>query len=148
MGNWLIQTTHLLTENIKKQPTKSYFKNILSLLLIYLKLNVVQDLSKDAMQTSTLLRNLAIDSLSLLETEVKVFSIAYGKLFLQSLLKFLNGVISSQPTVIEWIFAIPIVHFLTGQQNCVNVVDWNEDHSNFKYVWYLFAISIVLVPSF
>ena len=79
-----------------------------------------------------LLRNLAVNALSVLETEVKNFQINYGQLFLKSLLSFINFVIDSHSSLTEWIFAVPMIHLLMGQHNTLINVKWNEDPSEFK----------------
>ena len=142
METWLIFAAHSLMENIKKQPTKSYVKSILCILILYFKMDMLHDFCQKpehAELTSILLRNLAIDSSSVFENEVKIFQNAYGQMFHLSFLNFINGAINSHPSLTEWIFAIPIVHFLTEQHNSLNSVDWNENQSNFKYVFFNYS---------
>ena len=79
-----------------------------------------------------LLRNLAVDLSSAFKTEINVFWNAYENSFLKSILSFINGIITSHSSVTEWIFAIPIVHYLMGQHNKLNSVGWNEDPLKFK----------------
>ena len=65
METWLILNTYSLANKIKSQPTKSYLRNILCLLVIYFKLNMLQDFCKKAENATNigiLLRNLAVDS--------------------------------------------------------------------------------------
>ena len=140
METWLILATHSLANNIKNQHTKSYLENILCLLVIYFKTDMLRDFcrkSEHANLISILLRNLAIDSSSVLETKVNSFHINYGQLFLQSLLNFINDIINFHPSLTEWIFAIPIIHLLMGKHNRLNSVEWNEDPSKFKYAYFL-----------
>ena len=135
METWLILATHSLTDNIQNKPTKSYFKNILCLLTIYSKLNMLQDFCRKAENASNigiLLRNLAISSSSVLEAEVKSFWNGYGESFQQLLVKFINEIINFRPTMIEWIFAIPLVHLLMRKHNDLSNVGWKDDPSNFK----------------
>lgn len=137
METWLILTTYSLTDNIKKQPNKSFVNNICCLLIIYFKLNMLRDFcskAKHAELLSSLLQNLAVDSSSALETCINIFGNAYEQLFLQSLLNFINKTINCHPSLTEWIFAIPFVHFLMGQNSNLTNVEWNEDPANFKYV--------------
>ena len=136
METWLILNTYSLANNIKSQPSKSYLRNILCLLVIYCKINMLQDFcqkAENATIISILLRNLAVDSSSVLETEVKNFQINCGQLFLRSILNFINVIINSHPSLTEWIFAIPMIHLLMGQHNNLNTVGWNENPSNLKY---------------
>ena len=137
METWLILATHSLTNNIKKQPTKCYLNNILCLLIIYFKLEMLNDFCSKSEHTelvTILLRNLAVDSSSVLKSEVLKFKV-YDKLSLQSLLNFINKAIKFHPFLTEWIFAIPLVHFLMGQHTNLNNVAWNEDPSTFKYAY-------------
>lgn len=140
METWLIMATHSLANNIKNQPKKSYLDNILCLLVIYVKMDMLHDFCRKSEHTnliSILLRNLAIDSSSVLETKVKSFHTSYGQLFLQSLLNFINDIINFHPSLTEWIFAIPIIHLLMGKHNRLNNIEWNEDPSKFKYAYFL-----------
>ena len=135
MENWLISATKSLIDNINKQPTKSYVKNILCLLIIFFKINVLQDFCNKAEHTdliSSLLRNLAIHSLSVFEAEVKIFCIAYESLVFESLVTFINEAIYFTT---DWIFAIGIIHLLMKQHDNLNNVEWKEDHSKFKYAF-------------
>jgi len=146
METWLILATYSLTDNISKQPSRSYVKNILCLLIIYFKLKMLQNFfnkSEHAKLTSILLQNLAINSLSVFETEIKIFQNVYQKMFLQSLLGFINKAINFHPLLTEWIFAIPIVHLLTEQHDSLNSVEWHEDHSKFKYA-YLYLCKLII----
>ena len=136
METWLILATRSLTNNIKNQPTKSYLQNILCLLVIYFKTNMLRDFcrkSEHAIPIGILLRNLAIKSSSVLKTVVNNFQKNYGQLFLQSVLKFINDIVTFHPSLTEWIFAIPIIHLLMGKCNSLNSVEWNEDPTEFKY---------------
>ena len=140
METWLILATHSLANNIKNQPTKSYLENILCLLVIYFKTSMLRDFCRKpehATLISILLRNLAVDSTSVLETVVNSFHTNYGKVFLQSLLNFINDIINFHPSLTEWIFAIPIIHLPMRKHNSLNSVEWNEDPSKFKYVHFL-----------
>lgn len=138
MESWLIMATNSLTVNINNQLTKCYIKNILCLLIIFCKLNMLNELCK-LQETGILLQNLAVSSSSVLETEVKVFQLTYGKWFLESIVKYINVIINFQPSLTEWIFAVPIVHYLMGQNSKLNSVEWDTDPSQFKYV-YMFAV--------
>ena len=100
------------------------------LLTTFSKLNLLDKFCK-FQDKGVLLRNLAVCSSSAFEIEIKVFWNAYGKLFLESILKYINTIITD-PSVTEWIFAIPIVHYLTGQHNSVNSIEWNEDPLKLK----------------
>ena len=120
-----------LTGQIKNQRTKSFLKNILCLLTIFSNINMLDGLCKFE-DIGELLRNLAVDLSSAFETEINLFWKAYENSFLESILNFINGIITSHSSVTEWIFAIPIVHYLTGQHNKLNSVGWNEDPSKFK----------------
>ena len=140
METWLILTTYSLTSNIKSQSSKSYLQNILCLLVIYFKIKKLYDFfqkAENATIIGILLRNLAVDSSSVLETKVKNFQINCGQLFLQSFLNFINVVINSHPSLTEWIFAVPIIHLLMGQHKIFNTVGWNENPSNFKYAQFM-----------
>ena len=140
METWLILATHSLTENIKKQPNKSFLRNILCLLIIYFKLNMLHDFchrAEHSVLISTLLRNLAVDASSVLEADVKCFWNGFGQQFQSSLLDFINGTINFHATVSEWIFAIPLVHLLMRQHKSLNSIEWNEDPSEFKYACFL-----------
>ena len=135
METWLILTTHSLANNIRNQPRKSYLDNILCLLVIYFKTDMLRDFcrkSEHANLISILLKNLAIDSSSVLETKVNSFHTNHGQLFLQSFLSFINGIINFHPSLTEWIFAIPIIHLLMGKHNRLSIVEWNEDPTKFK----------------
>ena len=132
MKTWLLLAANSLTDNIKNQPNKSYFKNFLCLIIIFFKLDMLHDFCCKSTFISILLRNIAVVSSSVLDTEVETFKNHYGDLFLQSLLKFINKIICSHPSVNEWVFAIPIVHLLR-QHNSLNRVEWNEDPTKFKY---------------
>ena len=141
MESWLILATHSLANNIQShKPTESYLQNILCLLVIYFKTNMLQDFCQKAEHNAVieiLLRNLAVNSSSVLETMVKDLPINARQLFLKSLLSFVNSIINSHSILTEWIFAIPIIHLLMGQHNSLNSVEWNEDPSKFKYVYLL-----------
>ena len=137
METQLIDATHLLTNNIKNHPNKPYLKNILCLLMIYFKLNMLHDFCHKPEHTtliSILLQNLAVNP-SMLETEVKNFWNGYGELFQESLLGFVNDIISHHSSLTAWIFAIPIVHLLMKQRSSLNSVEWHEDPSKFRYVF-------------
>lgn len=147
METWLILATHSLANNIKNQPKKSYLDNILCLLVIYFKTDMLHDFcrkSEHANLISILLRNLSVDSSSVLKTKVNNFHTNYGQLFLQSLLNFINNIINSHPSLTEWIFAIPIIHLLMGNHNRLNSIEWNEDPSKFKYVYFLCNFNTIL----
>lgn len=134
METWLILATNSLTDNIQNQPTKSYFKNILCLLTIYFKLNMLDDFCRKAEHTThigILLRNLTVDSSSVLKAEVKSFWNNYGQTFQELLVNFINKVIHFHPTMIEWIFAVPLVHMLMRKHNNLNNVEWKDDPSCF-----------------
>ena len=134
MKIWLLLATHSLTDNIKNQPNNSYLKNVLCLIIIHFKLDMLHDFcckSEHATLIKILLQNFTVDSSSL-NAEVKTFQNCYGESFLQSLLKFINSIICSH-SMTEWIFAIPMVHLLMGQHNCLNSVGWDEDPTKFKY---------------
>ena len=134
METWLILATYSLANNIKNQPTKSYLQNILCLLVIYFKMNMLHNFcrnSEHATSIGILLKNLAINSSSMLETVVNSFRRNHGQLFLQSILKFINDIITFHPSLTEWIFAIPIIHLLMGKCNSLNSVEWNEDPAGF-----------------
>ena len=140
METWLIEATHSLTRNIKAHPTKPYLKNILCLLMIYFKLNMLHDFCHKHEHTTLigiLLQNLAVNP-SMLETEVKIFWNGYGELFQNSLLGFVNEIIYYHQSLTEWIFAIPIIHLLIKKRNSLNNVEWHEDPS-FKYVFIMFT---------
>lgn len=145
MKDWLISTTKLLIDNNKKEHTKSYVKKILCLLIIFFKINLLRDFCKKPEHTDlirSLLRGLAIDSLSVFEAEVKIFLVAYETLLLDSLLTFVNEAINFTT---EWIFAIGIIHLLTQQHDNMNNVEWKEDHSKFKYVYFYSCKSAILI---
>lgn len=131
METWLIIVVQSLNDNIKKQHTKRYLKNILCLLTIFYNINMLDEFCKFE-DTGELLRNLAVHSSSVFETEIKVFWNAYGGLFLESIVNFINGIINFHSSVTEWIFAIPLVHYLMGQHNRLNSVEWDEDPLKFK----------------
>ena len=142
METWLIDATHSLTNNIKIQPTKPFLKNILCLLMIYFKLNMLHDFCHKAEHTTLigiLLQNMAVFP-SMLETEVKNFQNGYGELFQKSFLGFVNDIINYHPSSTEWIFAIPIVHLLVKQRNSLNHVEWYENPSTFRYVFNVLTI--------
>ena len=133
METWLILVTDSLTDNIIKQPTKSHVKNILCLLIIYFKMNMLGNFCKNPEHTkliNILLRNLAVSSSAVFESEVKIFWVAFEQLFLQSLLNFIN---ESVNLTTDWIFAIVIVHLLLKQHDSLNSVEWKDDDSHFKY---------------
>ena len=131
METWLIVAAKSLTVNIKTHLTKCYIKNILCMLIIFFKINMLPEFYKFE-STGVLLRSLAVRSSSVFETEVKIFSDAYGSLFLKSIQSYINGIINFHSSSTEWIFAIPIVHYLMGQHTRLNNVEWNEDPLEFK----------------
>ena len=134
MENWLIRATHSLTNNIKSQPTKSFLQNILCLIVIYFKTDMLSSFCRKADNATVigvLLQNFVVNASSVLETEVKNFNINFGQLFLKSLLNFINFVIDSHSSLTEWIFAVPMIHVLMGQHNTLINVEWNEDPSKF-----------------
>ena len=140
MESWLLSATRSLTDNIKNQSATSYLKNILCLLIIHSKLNMLHVICRKSEHIDLariLLQNLAINSSSSFQNEVKIFWKAYGQSFLQTLLNFINEIINSHSLVTEWIFAIPIVHILSEQHNNLNTIGWNEDPSKFKYALFV-----------
>lgn len=136
MGIWLASATQLLNDNIRNQPAKSFLKNILCIVMIYFKIDMLKDFCHNSKYTAIIgsfLRNLAVDASSVFKSETQKFWNYYGHQFLQALVNFINNIINFHPSLTEWIFAIPMVHILMGQHCTLNSIGWNENPSNFKY---------------
>ena len=130
-----------LVENIEKSPTKPFLQNILSVLIIYYKMQMLIGFcnsDKNLNYMKHLLRNVAVDFSSTYHTVVQVFWKEYKGLLLKAVTIFANSAASFK--LCEWIFAIPILHLLGGQSNPsqhLNTVGWDHYAEHKKYVFCL-----------
>ena len=109
--------TQSLVTMITAWPDYSVFIRILILLMIYHKCKMLYDFCKDVANRallSSMLQNLAVDKSSYEEAREKIFSTHHKSI--EAILQILFSTASQRRIPIkEWIFAVPLIHFLTNQ---------------------------------
>ena len=139
MNIWLFLVTKNLVENIEKSPNKSFLQNILSVLIIYFKMQMLTGFcnnNKNLNYLKHFLRNIAIDFSSTYHTVLQVLWKEDKELLLTTVTIIANSAASFNLT--EWIFAIPILHLLNGQcspSQSLDTVDWDHFATSKQYVY-------------
>ena len=116
MADWLRHLAKCLLDNFKNLPKNYILQIVLSLLIIYHKLNFLDGFcykNENKHLVAVLLHNLIVDE-SLFENSVKPLWNSFDNLpYL--ILTIVKGAISFTPPLPEWIFAIPLLHLLNKQ---------------------------------
>ena len=135
---WLSNVIKKLVENIEKSPEKSNLCNILSMLIIYSKMQMLVGFCYSTNNLNCLqhlLHNMAIDFSSNYHTTVQVLWKQYKDRLLKTVTTLANGAASLHS--FNWIFAIPILHLLGGHckpSQHLSTVDWDQYTKCKKYV--------------
>ena len=141
MTVWLRCSVDHLLDNSTNLSKNFIIQNILSLLIIFYKLGFLVDFCNNQENTrlvSPLLHCLTVDKL-LFENSVRPLWNSFDKLLPYSILTVVKGAVNFNPPLPEWIFAIPLVHFLTKlcePFEILHSIEW--DHvglSNHRYVY-------------
>ena len=120
MYRLLLTATESLHISITEDPKQPCLIKVLTLLMIYFKCILLDKFSSDSSNhdfIATLFRNLAIDHSSYQEAYDKLL-FKYKKSVLQILdIMIVNATTKFEQPVMEWVFAVPLIHLLTEQYN-------------------------------
>ena len=116
MYKFLTSVAESLVKKIIAANSDSCFfiKNLVLLLIIY-KCEMLADFSSDKTNHSTmqsLLKNLAIKDKSSCQILSADFVIHYTNLIVKILDTLIGNAIKFSPPITEWIFAVPLLHFV------------------------------------
>ena len=118
MYQLLLTVTKSLLISIREDPKQPCLIKVLTLLMIYFKCILLEKFSADSSNCdfiATLFRNLAIDHSSYQEAYDKLL-FQYKKSVLQILdIMIVNAATKLEQPVMEWVFAVPLIHLLTEQ---------------------------------
>ena len=118
MYQLLLTATKSLHISITEDSKQPCLIKVLTLLIIYFKCILLDKFSSDGSNRdfiATLFRNLAIDHLSYQEAYDKLL-FQYKKSVLQILdIMIVNATTKFEQPVMEWVFALPLIHLLTEQ---------------------------------
>ena len=115
MFEFLTSTAALLVKAITTYPESCFLIKTLVLLIIFYKCEMITKFSLSRPHSVTigaLLRNLAIKDESTCRVLTNDFVIHYAKSIGELLDKLIGGAIKCTPPVAEWIFAVPLLHFM------------------------------------
>ena len=119
MYEFLTSMAASLVETIYAHPHSCFVAKILLLLMIFYKCEMITRFSssqKNWYTTSSLLRNLAIMDESSCQIFDADFVIRYTKSIGEILEIMIGNAVKLNPPITEWIFAVPLLHFVT--KNC------------------------------
>lgn len=116
MYKFLTSMVSSLVETIFAHPSSCFLVKILVLLMIFYKCEMLTSFSSSKTQWSTLcslLRNLAIEDESSCQILSADFVIHYAKSIGEILEILIGNAVKLNPPITEWIFAVPLLHFVT-----------------------------------
>ena len=119
MYEFLTSTAALLVKAIIAQPESSFLVKVLVLLMIFYECEMIARFSSSKTHSSTisnLLKNLAIKDECTCEVVAADFVIHYAKPIEEILEKLIGSAVKCNPSITEWIFAVPLLHFVG--KNC------------------------------
>ena len=119
MYEFLTSMAASLVETIYAHPNSCFLAKILVLLMIFYKCEMLTRFTSSRTYwytTSSLLRNLAIQDESSCQILSADFVIHYAKSIGIILDTLIGSAVRSNPPITEWIFAVPLLHFV--MKNC------------------------------
>ena len=136
MYEFLMSMAGSLVETIYAHPSSCFLAKILVLLMIFYKCEMLTRFSSSKAYFHTqcsLLRNLAIQDESSCQVLSADFVIHYAKSIGELVEMLIGNAIKSNPPITEWIFAVPLLHFV--MKNCkpyeqLERISW--DYNDFK----------------
>jgi len=137
MYQYLRTITSSLMNKTTNWPDHSVLIKVLTLLMIYHKCELLSDFCSDQSNSAMiqkLLRNLVVDKLSYEAVYDKMLT-TYPKPIEKILHLLLKTANNYYPPMIEWTFAVPLLHFLTKQCNPheeLQTINWNSDKKVFR----------------
>ena len=132
MYEFLSSAAATLLTKIKDYPGFTILMKILVLLMIFFKCRMLSDFSQTNHPViSCLLKNLAVKDESSLKIISTDFFIHYQKMIKDVLELLISNCVKLKPPVAEWIFAVPMLHFV--MQKCkpfeqLEEMTWNHDN--------------------
>ena len=131
MNRWLSHVIKSLADNIEKSTKEPFLQNMLAMLIICSKLQMLDEVcndSKHSFSLKVLLRNIAVDFSSSYHI-VQLLQSQFGNVILKTITTVVNCVTSYSTQFTEWIFAVPILHLLNESCEpfqCLDSIDWDH----------------------
>ena len=119
MYEFLTSTAASLANTIIDHPGSSFLVKSLVLLMIFYKCEMISKFVSGKNISSilgVLLKSLAVKDESTCQVISCDFVVHYTKSIVEILGKLISGAIKCIPPITEWIFAVPLLHFVQG--NC------------------------------
>jgi len=132
MSKWLSDVIQILVRNIQKYPKEPFLQNILAVLIISCKLNMLSEYCYERQHSNylkVLLRNMSVDFSSLYQSTVSVLQEHFNDVLLDVIKTIIYGVTSYYTALPDWIFAVPILHLLNEKSEslqCLNKISWDH----------------------
>ena len=125
MYQLLLTATKSLHSSITEDPKQPCLIRVLTLLIMYFKRMLLDKFSADSRNRDfivTLFRSLTIDHSSYQKACDKILN-HYQKYVLQILdIMIGNAITKFEQPIAEWIFAVPLIHFLSNQSEPCGVL--------------------------